>query len=176
MDEAERERRRAEIHKGWATVARTADVEVVHRSHHDDDALLAWRRNMPKPEPVLTAGKTAKMIAEQLAAYREIWLEVQAQAIAHERKLHRDAVAKVRTELRKLVLDDRTLARHELNRQRADHDRQRASMLAEIQQLRTKNAELELRLDSLQHETTKRAIDGRIIDLPAILPKGQRRA
>ncbi len=78
-------------------------------------------------------------------------------------------IAKVRTELRKLVADDRTLARHELNRQRADHDRMRASMLAEIQQLRAKNAELELRIDGLTHETTKAA---RIIDLP-VLPRSR---
>jgi hypothetical protein len=90
------------------TLARTADVEVVHRSY-DDDALTSWRRGMPTERPTTLADIDAK-----IAEHRAVWLEVQARAISHERQLHRAEVAKLREEfaedlaaLRSIVADIR---------------------------------------------------------------------
>lgn len=150
------------------TLARTASVRVEHRSHRDeDDALVAWRAGMPKQSAPVTPAD----IDEKIAEHRRIWLEVHGRVIASERQRHRAALATVRTEfaadlakLRKLVVDDRHLARSELRRVRADHDRQRASMLSEIEFQRAKIAELTVRLDGYDG---KRSVDGssRIIDM-----------
>jgi hypothetical protein len=161
------DRARAILDQARETLHRVRDVRVEHRSH-DDDALQQWRAGMPTERPTTLAD-----IDRKIAEHREVWLEVHGRVIASERHRHRDALAAVRKELRKAISDDRTLARHELNRQRADHDRMRASMLAETAQVRAKNAELELRLDGF--ETSKRAVDGsRVIDLPALPLRGYR--
>ena len=151
------DRARAIFDEARETLARTADVRVERRAYHDDDALLAWRRDMPEPEPTPTAAATETRVTPRVVA-----------TVIHEvRQQLRGEFSGSLAKLRKLVAEDRTLARHELNRQRADHDRQRASMLAEIEHQRAKIAALELRVEALTHEASKRTIDGRVIDLPA---------
>lgn len=156
---------------------RGGDV-VVH--HRDDGYSCDWAANMPKQakQEVLSPVNEIE-VREALATYRQqvlidrrvaaavAKLEIEdalGQVVSHQRKELRAEV----TKLPKLVLDDRRLARHELDRQRADHDRQRASMLAEIAQLRAKNAELELRLDGLTHEARRTTIEGKVIDMPSV--------
>jgi RNA-binding protein YhbY len=144
------------------TLERTATVRVERRDH-DDDALTRWRAGMPKSAPTLTAAAVEEKIAEAVAAHRAVWIDVQARAIAHERQLHRNGVAKTRAELLKRIGEDRTLARHELDRQRADHDRRLASQREMIMELRATVAGLESRVATL---TQKQAIEAKVIDLP----------
>jgi hypothetical protein len=69
-DEAEREYRRSEIDKGWASVARLADVKVEHRTHRDDGHLTDWAATMPKkppPPPTLTADEIRRIVRDEMA-------------------------------------------------------------------------------------------------------------
>jgi hypothetical protein len=104
--------------KGTSTVG-TLGVEVEARDD-DDDALVSWHRNMPQPEPArherhasrerLTDSESQRWqayiesrIAAAIKQHGEIWREITAQAIAHERQLFRAELAKVDLRLSALI-------------------------------------------------------------------------
>ncbi len=157
------DRARRILDEARATLARVANIEVEHRDVSKPDPLLEWRAGMAPAEKTLTADATERKISDATEAQRELLIDVMARGLASERKLHRSEIAKVRAELRKLVLGDRRLARNELNSQRA-------SLGSDLDRLRTRNAALEVRIDGLTTEAK-----GRIIDLPSVPLRGGRR-
>src|SRR5258706_7073841 len=155
---------RAIFDKPRDTLERVRDVEVVQHRSHDDDALTRWRAGMPKnPEPAPTAADVVKMIE----AYRCLTTKAAADVLHEIRQQLRaefaGSLATLRKTLNKAVADDRTQARHDLNRQRADHDRRLSSAQARIEELQTTIAALELRMRGMGGDR-----GAEIIDLPAL--------
>jgi hypothetical protein len=136
-DEAEREYRRAEIDKGWATVARTSDVQVERRSD-DDDPLVKWKRGMersqakPSPSPsqrsALTDAELQALIDSRIA------LSLAEYDKAHQlrRDALRDAVAEfvagVRKQLRAEIAAEVGLLRADVEIAKA-HDSNAAEVI-----------------------------------------------
>ncbi|MGO4506021.1 hypothetical protein AB4Z51_03305 [Bradyrhizobium sp. 2TAF36] len=90
----------------------TIAAETVTRVHRDDGFSCDWHAGMPKPAPepaararTLTDAEASRWqsyidgkISAALAEHTELHREVLAAAIAHERKLHRAEVEKLRDE------------------------------------------------------------------------------
>lgn len=131
------DRAREILDAACGTLDRIRVVQVEHRDY-SDDPLTRCRAGMPKPEPPLTAGKIARMIADALDGYHEtraVTPKVIATVVHEVRVALRKEFADDLAKLRKLIADDRRLARNDLNSQRAEFDRRLAAQLAESAQL-----------------------------------------
>jgi hypothetical protein len=144
------------------TLQRTANVKVERRSHHDDDALLSWRRGMPKPTPALSADDVERKIRDALPGIATVLHEVRQQL----RQQFGHDLATLRKALHKAIDGDRAISRHEHHALRADHDRRLASQSAQIERLQTDIAALTLRLDGLTHER-----EGKVIEVPNFISR-----
>ncbi len=108
-DENERERRRAEIHKGWASVARIADVKIEHRAHRDDGLLSDWSRGMPPKTPTLDEVKqiVRDEIAKQPGAVTSAEIEATVERFMRKHSVVTlEAIAPVLVELRQQLRDE----------------------------------------------------------------------
>jgi hypothetical protein len=144
--------------QSYETLERVADVEVVHRSHHDDDALLAWRRKMPAPAPVptLTSADVHQMILDHFA--HPARLDEEGKFVSAERKRWRGELDKLRRSFNEDILTQkRALLR--------DFNRHRNVTRNELEDARQRIAELQRKVDDLTFEKT--FATSKIIDLPA---------
>ena len=114
--------------QSYEILERVADVEVEHRSYHDDDPLMSWRRGMPKREPepppprTLTDAEIARMISAAMAEVAdavfksprmEALKEAIGMALAEERKKMRGEIVEQVGQLRAEITIEKAAERHD---------------------------------------------------------------